>query len=382
MRRPTPSALRTFLLAAGHLVLLALCLELAARLDDRITWGAPLLDRYDAEVLRDVDADGIRHNVPGARFQKWRIDSLGFRGDGVSHEKPPGHVRVVCLGQSESFGLYEGEGGEWPARLGRFLRARHPEVEVLNASVVGRGVETRRAYLERYVFPVQPDVVVLVPNPYELELTPPAPPGAAVRTEPSPAPGPAWTELSSRLLPKLSLRFSSIAPALARAVRTWRLDRTLAAADRRAHPLEALPAGARARYGDRIRELVAAARAHGATAVLVTYPTLVDEANRTEFHLEISQKRVWMPEFSESALIGIVRSLNGDLRGLAAELGVPLVDAAAAVPRTPAFFADDVHYTDQGAERVAESVRDVLERGLSPHPASTVRGAAPVAAER
>src|SRR6266545_3566616 len=153
---------RVIIRAAGHLLVAGLLLEVAARVDDRVTWGAPLLGPYRPEVLTEVDSGGIPRNVPGARF-----------------EKSPGTRRVFCLGQSESFGLYEPDGAEWPARLGTLLAPRGG-LEVVNASVVGLGRRSRSAYLDRYVLPLQPDVVILFVNVLS-ELGPAPPTGAGAR---------------------------------------------------------------------------------------------------------------------------------------------------------------------------------------------------------
>ncbi len=91
----TPARAAAALLAAAAF---AGAMELAARLDDWFTFGAPLGGRYDSDDLRQPDADGIPRNVPGARFEKWRIDAAGFRGPEVTLAKARGQRRIVCLG--------------------------------------------------------------------------------------------------------------------------------------------------------------------------------------------------------------------------------------------------------------------------------------------
>src|SRR6266545_832103 len=271
---------RVIIRAAGHLLVAGLLLEVAARVDDRVTWGAPLLGPYRPEVLTEVDSGGIPRNVPGARFEKWRVNQLGFRGAEVSAEKSPGTRRVVCLGQSESFGLYEPDGAEWPARLGTLLAPRGG-LEVVNASVVGLGRRSRSA-----------DVV---------------------------------------------------APEVCAA------------------------------FEDHLRELVRVVRSRGAAPVLVTYPVLVDERNRTAFHLQLSDERVWHAAWSELGLVDGQRKLNEAVGRVGREQAVPVVDVAAAVPRTLEYFADVVHYTERGAAVVADHVRTGLdEAGLLGDPAATI----------
>lgn len=351
--------LRLAALLAGHALLFGLCLELAARVDDWLSYGAPLVGAYDAEALQLTDAQGLHRNVPGARFEKWRINALGFRGPERARAKPAGTRRVVCLGQSETFGLHESEGGEWPARLERLLQARHPRVEVLNASTVGPGRWGRLAYLEQYVLPLQPDVVVIYPS-VLLDAFTPGPP------VPAPASAASWLP-SSRVLPKVGQRLRQVVPeSLAAPLRLWLVERrverleaaALAAGGRR---IDDLPEAEARGFEAHLREVVELLQSHGVVPVLATYPTLGAEGQLEQHRLLVAHQRAWNPILSAPGLVRVAARLNAVIRGLAAERGLALADAAAAVPLDEAHFADYVHYTDAGAERVAECVAGALE---------------------
>src|SRR5688572_3869912 len=84
-------------------------LEIMARLDDSLTHGAPFLGRYDApSMLLDRDSLGIKGRANG-KFEKWVLNAKGFRGPDPRVPKPAGKIRIVALGASETFGLYESE---------------------------------------------------------------------------------------------------------------------------------------------------------------------------------------------------------------------------------------------------------------------------------
>jgi lysophospholipase L1-like esterase len=362
----THRRMAVLLRVAVHLLVAALVLELAARVDDRLTYGAPLWKAYGPEILRRVDPGGFPQNVPGVRFEKWRINGLGFRGGEIQRDKAPGTLRIACLGQSESFGLYESEGGEWPARLGALLAPRG--VEVVNASVVGLGRRGRRPYLEGHVLPLRPDVLVLYVNVLaELGSSRPSDAGASPSEPP-----PSWAR--SRFLAKLRIGIRGVVPASMRArLREWRIDRALRSR-RQAEPggglADVLPAVKVVAFEEHLRELIRAARSSGATPVLVTYPVLVDEPNREAFHLQIADEQTWHPGWSELGLLDGQRKLNEAVLRVGREREAPVVDLAAAVPRTLEYFADDVHYTDRGAALIAERLRAALdEAGLLGLPA-------------
>ena len=124
-------------LALIYGLLFLFILEISARVDDAVKWGAPLLGIYSRESLTLVDELGYR-NRPNSQFEKWKINSFGFRGDEIKREAPEGTVRIMVLGASETFGLYEEPGKEFPAQLEAELNhACHGCFQVLNGAVTG-----------------------------------------------------------------------------------------------------------------------------------------------------------------------------------------------------------------------------------------------------
>ncbi len=84
------------------------------------------------------------------------INALGLRGPEVA--SPPRGPRVLCIGDSFTFGDFVSDDETLPAQLSRLLG---PEVEVLNGGVGGTTIVDQRVFLER-ALPLHPDVVVLV----------------------------------------------------------------------------------------------------------------------------------------------------------------------------------------------------------------------------
>jgi hypothetical protein len=152
----------------------------------------------------------------------------------------------------------------------------------------------------------------------------------------------------------------------ANAARTWLLDREIHQREQDklhgASPREALPLENVVSFERYVSRLVQFMRERGVTPILATYPTLVNETNAERYHMQITRERTYHPaEFSEQGLFDTARKLNGVVRRVASDLAVPLVDADSSMPKTTEFFGDDVHYTDQGAEFVAERVLEVVE---------------------
>jgi len=93
-----------------------------------------------------------------------RIDSRGLRGAEVGLDKAPGMLRVLCLGDSRTFGWGLAEEETFAARTGEILGRAvggGARVEVLNAGVNAWSYEQMAAYLEGEGMRLSPDVVVL-----------------------------------------------------------------------------------------------------------------------------------------------------------------------------------------------------------------------------
>jgi hypothetical protein len=92
-----------------------------------------------------------------------RINRLGMRNEEVPEEKPGDELRVVCIGDSYTFGWGGLEENTFAAQLQVLLRDAVPgrRVRVINAGVGAYGPWQERVVLQERVLPLRPDVVVL-----------------------------------------------------------------------------------------------------------------------------------------------------------------------------------------------------------------------------
>jgi lysophospholipase L1-like esterase len=116
---------------------------------------------------------------PGVRtiwdFTVVSTNAQGLRHDGPIGAKPPGALRIVCLGDSVTFGYrvplvfpdapeqWDRTDAPYPGRLERILRERFPgrEVEVIALAVPGYSTHQGLLLLERWIGRLEPDVVVI-----------------------------------------------------------------------------------------------------------------------------------------------------------------------------------------------------------------------------
>ena len=91
------------------------------------------------------------------------VNELGFRGPEAHAEKSPGTIRVLCLGDSYTFGAYVDDTETWPVQLERALDGRLPgqPVEAINTGISGFTIVDELAFLKEHGLDLDPDIVVL-----------------------------------------------------------------------------------------------------------------------------------------------------------------------------------------------------------------------------
>lgn len=92
-----------------------------------------------------------------------RHNSLGFRGDEISIEKPEGIYRIVAIGASTTYGTsVDRPEDSYPARLEQYLQDNgYPNVEVINAGVGAYTSHETLMNLQFRVLELEPDLIIL-----------------------------------------------------------------------------------------------------------------------------------------------------------------------------------------------------------------------------
>ncbi len=144
--------------------------------DEDLIWRAsPGVSRRYIDVFSPVDRDQDRYGlirqflprVPPSLESNpvWEItlNSQGFREVELPQGKPSGSFRIVCLGDSWTFGANVGPDEAYPRRLEALLRAEYPgrSFEVLNLGVLGYTSFQGLRLLEQVGRSLEPDLVLL-----------------------------------------------------------------------------------------------------------------------------------------------------------------------------------------------------------------------------
>jgi len=341
------------LLAVGFLVLGGA--ELGSRLDDWMFLGISPLANPDYDSDLRLSDDGFVRGRPNGRFKRWQLNEYGFNGAPNPLLPSPDCRRVIVLGASETFGAYESPGQEFVAELRRRLPDT-PCFEVINGSIAGMSVRSATAYWNGWVERFRPDVALLYPNPLlSLYISDDSDGHCALPRPADKVTAPAAPNgFSSRFLDRL--RDAIDKPQwLVDAQIQWTVARVV-----RAHAagwvLEEVPPQCVASFRSEVEELIGAVAATGALPVVVTH-AFRSEPHEKQTHLWL---RRWVPRVEGEGQVRYHQAANDSLRSLAASSPVGLFDADAVLRGCDACFADPVHFSDEGAARLASALASFL----------------------
>jgi hypothetical protein len=345
-------------------------IELCARIDDVLRYGAPFTGKYDASILRETDREGIRHNVPGAAFEKWKINNNGFRGKDIAIEKPNGIKRIICMGTSETFGLYEEENYEWPAQLAKLLE-EDGHFEVINASVVGMGLEHYRAYIERYVLKFRPDFMILVINPYFYF-------GSAYREGQNPNRAVGLNQelgqpiknknydFQFRVITKIKNSIKRILPGqILRNYQIYNMEKEVQISRNKlkiSTLVDDVDEKILLEFWRNTEKIVDFIESNGIKVLLCSYPALINESNKNLYPEIFFDGMRFNPELSLKGMICVLGRFNSAIQALSESRNIYFVDNYKKLPQAIENFGDNVHYTNLGAEIIAQNFVNLLRR--------------------
>lgn len=327
--------------------------EVVARLDDWIFLGAPFSSDPDRE--RDLlmnDAYCLRGR-PHGQFKKYKLNSFGFRGPEIAKQKSAGTTRVIVLGASESFGLYEAIDHEYPALLRKTLA--DDNVEIVNAAIAGMSLPTLADYWEHWVKDFGADIVLIYPSPpFYLDDEPPKALAPEPEKEASSPP------FQSRLWGRF--RDSAKQSDLIKSLRVRFLLARALAGKEDAWLYRAVPADRLEGYRHDLESLAAAVEASGATPVLVTHAFKTAWPASGPDAAELDAYRVFFPRADPAVFPAFDEAARHATIALGKARGWAVIDAAAEFSYKRPYFADPVHFNDAGSQAFA----DLLARELRP----------------
>lgn len=284
----------------------------------------------DSRTLRTPAPDGTL--IPN----DYHTNSLGFRAPETPFDKPEGVKRIVCLGGSTTFGG-ERDAETWPAMLEARLHARGVNAEVVNLGVDMAASPTSLINLELVGLRYRPDLIISYDGVNDSLLIgkagiTPDYRNALGRLDESFMPWqarvPGWILERSYLVTWATfLHDRGRADLVSQVMKVYELPESK-------DPLEGVE------YFERNLKLMrAASREYGAKFLAATA------------HWASPPEKI--------------RRLNDELRRFYAREGIDYIDLASLPPSDKPLHWDDVHFTKEGMNRIAEAYeRKIIEGEL------------------
>jgi lysophospholipase L1-like esterase len=330
------------------LVIGGITLEICARVDDWISYGAPILGPYNLSRIYMYDDLGVR-GKPGATYLKWKLNSLGYRGPDLRYDR----TRVMCIGASETFGLYEEEDGEYPRRLEQELNRRigREEVQVVNVAYPGMSLSATLRRLPEILGTVEPRVVTIYPSVAAyIDLRALRPPSGKNPRPPEPG-------FELRMKTRLETIAKQVVPeSVQTELRAWQIRRASAPTN----TLDRVPEENVARFKSDLTQLAKGLKARGVETFLMTHATRFGKSVKPEERPILVAWRKFYPMLKEDGFLDMEHRMNEAIREVAAEQGLPLIDVAEKMPPGPEYFVEFVHFTDRGAQTMAGIIANEL----------------------
>lgn len=318
-------------------------MEMAARIDDALNEGAPMWKPYTIASVFQPSPFG-REGKPNAKFGKWTMNEWGYRGPSPQADR----INVVTFGASETFGIYESPGHEYPRVLETRLNEAgdKPRYNVINLAIPGVRIG-RWGYLERGIKQFHAQMVVIYPSPANYigsekplcdQPTAPVPDQIGIKDR-------------IRLTGKVEQLSKKVLPPSMMTM--WR-EHDIAKSVQGLAVLDKVPDSNIQSFKTDLACAVRTAQQAGAKVVLATHATYFGTTLREADRPMMTAWRRFYPELKEEGFLDLERRTNAAVKALAQEMRVPLVDADQAIPPGPDNFADFVHFTDAGAARMAQ----------------------------
>lgn len=325
-----------------YVLIALLTLEIVSRADDFLREGISPIAPYTFDSTLKLGPFGLEGR-PGAHYGKWSFNSLGYRGPEID----PALRTIILFGASETFGIHESAGREYPRQLQEILAEQYfMHRNVLNIAIPGMR-HGRVGYLERALTQVHSDLVVIYPSPAnyigvhqpycDLLALPAIPDQGVIRY--------------LRMVDKIQQLVKRLLPP---SVRSFAEGISVYMAERRNSTIEKVPDSSIAAFKRDLECAVEVAQRSLVKVLLVTHATYFGNAYQAGDEKMLIAWRYFYPSLAAPGFLDLEQRANNAVREVAKKFSTELVDVAIVMPRGPDYFSDFVHFNDRGARLFAE----------------------------
>jgi lysophospholipase L1-like esterase len=383
------SAWHAIAIAGLGVVLAAAVAEIALLLLAPVPNPYEELERLKPQINQYIRFEYPRHysaiteaepGLPGLSGRnRFTTNNFGLRGDSLRDPCPPEEFRIFMVGGSTTECFYLDDEDDMARVVQRELSAVAPAgtvVRVYNAGLSGAASDDHVATISQRLVHLEPDLIVVLCGINDLS-----------RSiyhydyrhfiDYRPAYRKPWYKRSLvklQITRRLLILQQRVRPTAKRLQESRTLVTNyagLVGLQRGAPESDAPPRVDERSYGTNLRTMVGIARVNGFGLVLMTQQTTWNsdvDPRAKEYHW--MRYRAEAPAGDSSSKAGVrfredrmdaaMERLNGEMRRVCGEHGVPLYDLARILPKSLDYFYDDCHFNTAGAEAAGKGLAAFL----------------------
>ncbi len=317
-------------------------------------------------------------------------DEHGFLTNGkpLQIKKELGEVRIATIGASTTANIGLNYEDNWPGHLGNLIQAKHPDkkITIINAGIPGFTSAQSIGNLALRVMAFSPDIVIIYHAYNDLK---------AIRYDKAFQPD--YTHLHDKPYgfhkpPSLitrALHKSMLYVRLKNKKRAFEEEqrrnemlsfnhRNITNIDALDHDnrLDAIPDIALETFHNNMKALVSIARSKGSQVILSTFATLHDptlDYRKTEVITQLTELKgkelmfllQFTPGLKLNTIFSGIKQYNNIISSIAEQDQCAIVDNASLIGHQDSYFVDRVHFSAEGAKKMAESFFPAVEELLS-----------------
>lgn len=288
-------------------------------------------------------------------------NSLGFRG-----EEPPedfdARLSLIAVGGSTTEQYYLSDNQTWIYLLGERLIKDFPAVWINNAGLDGHSTFGHAILLEKYVVSLHPDIILFLVGINDIgraDLHHGVDDGFLKNVYRN------WLDFTVK-----KSAFAATVLNIARVARARHAGVAHSRVDPRALPVMDLsPAFISAQlikekeylagYRNRLVRLLDISRKNGIQPILITQPLLWGAERDPITGVDLGRVKI-SAERNGALYAELLEAYNEQTRAAGVGAGVPVIDLARALPRDSRYYYDGIHFSKEGAQKVADLLYEPL----------------------
>jgi lysophospholipase L1-like esterase len=295
----------------------------------------------------------VLRGAAGQETETATINSRGFRGPDFQAEKASGVFRVICLGESSTFGFRDGDQETYPFFLQKLFTQENLHAEVINAGFPYYNSGSILSLFTHELLEYDPDLITLYAGyndtswPIHIGWT-----GHLAL----------WVQSHSITFLLLKDGIGDFVERVERKVFQYVIPQTLPAAQfQRDNDLVAN------RYRANLRSIIRAARSHNVAVVLIKQPVTTHNGDYLSLSYETENRRI-REKLEKGFLLSEIETymlkqhrLMEELDHIAIEESLPVVDNIKIVDQDRRRLASWVHLTAEANQRLAQALELVIK---------------------